>query len=298
MAGPAGAGATEAAAVGAGALPRAIADLAFDPALAKRLRRGRGLGHALKESRRTIGALILREAVTRFGRSKLGYLWALIEPLAFLGLFLAIRAFADARVPFGESIAVFLMTGLLTARIVIALWSGISPAITANQAMLTYPLVQPLDTVLARTLLECLTYMMVFIIVIAGLLVLVEADISLDIPNMTGGVLSMLALGASWGMFGAAITALLPSIAPILGVLRLPLFITSGAFLMPALLPPEAIAVIEWNPILHCVEWVRDSFYLDYIPVLDKAYPFEFAGITFAIALTLERVFRLRIATA
>jgi hypothetical protein len=35
---------------------------------------------------RMIGALLLREARTRFGRSSLGYLWAVIEPVSHVAV--------------------------------------------------------------------------------------------------------------------------------------------------------------------------------------------------------------------
>ena len=35
---------------------------------------------------RVIGALMIRELVTRFGRENIGFLWMMVEPLLFAGL--------------------------------------------------------------------------------------------------------------------------------------------------------------------------------------------------------------------
>lgn len=276
----------------------ALADLAFDPALVRRLQKGRGLVHSLIETKRTLGALVLRESVTRYGKSKLGYFWALAEPLALLGIFILVRTFAQARVPFGESIAVFMLTGLVAVRLVLNLGGSVMSAISANQTMLTYPLVQPLDTVIARVVLDCLTSFQVFILFFIGLVLLVETELSLNLPQLTGAIISVVYLGCSWGVMNAAIVSLLPSWNSLMSIIRLPLFISSGVFFMPILLPPSVVTIIEWNPIMHSAEWMRDAVYLDYLPVLDRSYPFIVGTLMLVTGLTLERLFRLRIATS
>ena len=273
-----------------------LVELAFDPKLAERLGRGRGMRHAATEFVRTIGALIQREAVTRFGRTKLGYAWALIEPVAFLLLFVGIRSFVRDRVPFGDSVAVFLLTGILAARAALALAGSISRSITSNRSMLTYPLVQPLDTVIAKAILDVLTWIMVIAIIMFGMIVLLQADVSLNFPGLTAAILVTLTFGVCWGMLNASLYALLGFWPSVMGAIRLPMFITSGAFWLPIVLPPKAIAIVSWNPLLHCVEWMRNSLYLDYVPVLDRAYPLEVSAVMLATALTLERVFRRQIA--
>jgi capsular polysaccharide transport system permease protein len=70
------------------------------------------------------------------------------------------------------------------------------------------------------------------------------------------------------------------------------MFLLSGVFYLPATMPPSILAIIEWNPILHCVEMVRSSYYVKYLSVADPYYPISFATITFAIALFLERINR------
>ena len=40
----------------------------------------KGFRYALSENVRVIGALVIRSGVTRFGESRIGYLWTLAEP--------------------------------------------------------------------------------------------------------------------------------------------------------------------------------------------------------------------------
>ena len=48
---------------------------------------------------RVLLALMLREARTRYGRQQAGYVWAMIEPLIHMAMFIAIFTFMAARCP-------------------------------------------------------------------------------------------------------------------------------------------------------------------------------------------------------
>ena len=269
--------------------------MTFDPKIADRLRRQRKSGQAILEWRRSIGALLLRETLVRFGSSRLGYLWALIEPIAFIMVFFGLRSLIGSASPFGESLALFVLSGLVAARVVINLMSKIASAITANRAMLTYPVVQPLDTVLARCFLEIITSMMVISIVYAGLIMFVENTVIHDYIRFTLATLATIFLGASWGVLNAALAPIFPLWTTIMGLLKFPLFIGSGIFFIPSQFSPFVQSILYWNPILHVVEWYRTGLYIDYVPLLDMRFPIGFAAITLVLGLIVERVYRLRI---
>ena len=276
------------------AAPSAIADLAFDPAAAARLARGRGLRYGLSAHTRTIGALIMREAHTRFGQSRIGYLWAIIEPAVFIALFLSIRTYLNATVPIGESVALFVMSGVVAARLVIGMTQKVSAAIQSNQQLMIYPLVQPLDTVIARCILEAMTTIVVGGLFFGGLLVVADNASINDFVGFSEAMAVALLLGCAIGSFNAVFGAVVPTWKRLYGFMSLPLFITSGAFFVPATMPPSVIAVIWWNPIMHVVEWFRTAIYLDYHPILEPLYP---VGLSFGLigtAVILERVYRLR----
>ncbi|MFN5779339.1 MAG: capsule polysaccharide export ABC transporter permease, partial [Novosphingobium sp.] len=42
-----------------------------------------GLTQAWQVQRRVIGALLLREMLTRYGRNNIGFLWLFVEPMLF-----------------------------------------------------------------------------------------------------------------------------------------------------------------------------------------------------------------------
>lgn len=67
------------------------------------------LRQALRVQGRVIYALILREALSKYGKSKIGYLWALVEPVAQVLILVLIFSGLGRQSPVGGDLAVFLL---------------------------------------------------------------------------------------------------------------------------------------------------------------------------------------------
>lgn len=68
-------------------------------------------GRALRIQMGVIGALMMRDLHTRFGRRNLGFVWLFVEP-ALLGVFVAtIRVLRDRVLPGGVNIISFAVIG-------------------------------------------------------------------------------------------------------------------------------------------------------------------------------------------
>ncbi|MEO7026037.1 MAG: hypothetical protein ABI056_00620, partial [Caulobacteraceae bacterium] len=65
---------------------------------------------------RVVYALMLRESRTRYGKTDLGYLWALIDPTVQLLIFWGLYTVLGRVSPIPASMPVFLMTGILPYR--------------------------------------------------------------------------------------------------------------------------------------------------------------------------------------
>ncbi len=110
---------------------------------------------------RVITAMILREVKTRFGRQRFGIIWVFLEPVLYLLGFLALRVILESRIPFGQNLALFVLTGVLVVRTFTAVAGRSLSSLTANRALLAYPPVKPFDVILARILLEAIVMFMV-----------------------------------------------------------------------------------------------------------------------------------------
>lgn len=242
---------------------------------------------------RVIAALVLRETRATFGTSQFGYLWAIITPAASVGLLVFIFSLIDRQPPFGSSLALFFATGILTLQFFTKLSGTLMNSFGANKALLTYPLIKETDALYARLILVSATYSLIMLIFYSALIILGLADPPAFPARIVAAFFATAAFGFGFGTTNAVIISLFPSWYHIEMVLTRPLFFLSGIFYIPSLMPPQAIAVLEWNPVLHLIEWFRSGYYPNYeSAILDKSYPLELAMILILVGLGGERLYR------
>jgi ABC-type polysaccharide/polyol phosphate export systems, permease component len=233
---------------------------------------------------RVIGALVLRETRSTFGTTQLGYLWAIIEPAAGMALMVLIFSMVGRQPPFGSSFALFFATGILVLRFFSKLSSSLMTVFDANKALLAYPVIKETDVLFARAILIAATYAVIMFALFAGLIWFGLADVPASLDNVLQAFAATFCLGFGFGTTNAVIISFWDSWKNIERILTRPLFFISGIFYVPSHLPPAAISILKWNPVLHCVEWMRTGFYANYDSiVIDRSY---LIGV--ALALTLS----------
>ena len=245
---------------------------------------------------RVVYAVILRETRTRFGRNQLGYLWALLEPIFWIATFWGMFLIVDRRMPNGMEAMPFLATGIVPYELVIKTSDRASGSVEANRALLFYPHVQPLDLIVARSLLEIATYGLVFTVLL-GFWALVSGELNVDdvLRTMQGLGLAGL-LGMSLGTVLCAGSTYSKAVDRIRGPIMRPLFWVSGIFFTANAIPLSYREYFLWNPILHCTEMVRDGWFPGYHA--QDASPTYVMLWIIALAfcgLTLERNVRTKI---
>jgi capsular polysaccharide transport system permease protein len=253
------------------------------------------LGEALRTQARVIGALVLRETRTRFGRSQMGYLWALAEPLGYI-LFLSLVFSAVSRqAPFGPSMAMFFASGILPFQLFHGVSRMVSNAFEANEALLHFPVVKPVDTLLARAALESATSLTVMLLVLPGIVGILGLSGPNDLAPMAAAFAGLVLAGFGIGTINAVAGQLYPSWRNVYDVVSRPLMIISGVFFLPDSLPPAARDLIAYLPTTQGIELFRHGFYEGYRSnILDPAYFFALGlGLTL-IGLSAERAVRMR----
>ncbi|MCB9659666.1 MAG: ABC transporter permease [Sandaracinaceae bacterium] len=245
---------------------------------------------------RVMQALALRETRTRFGNHQLGYVWALLEPLVWIGTFWGMFHLANKAPPTGMDMVTFLATGVIPYDIFSKTTDRCAAAIDANKGLLFYPQVHPLDIVFARAGLEFATYFVVLIVILGGN-ALVTGEFAIEDPLMVAQGLALASLlGTSLGLVFAAMSVENNLIDRVRGPLMRPLFWTSGIFFTLNSLPLAAREVMLWNPVLHCVEFVRSGFFESYHgQYMSGRYVLLWVlGFTF-VGLTIERAVRHKV---
>jgi capsular polysaccharide transport system permease protein len=164
-------------------------------------------------------------------------------------------------------------------------------AITANQGLLVYPAIRPIDLVLSRMLLVTVTNGVVFLMMFGGI-ALWYGHVRVDDPLTMALALPLVALlGAAWGLVCCGLIAIVPSMTNIMSYTTRPIFFISGAFFSTNDLPKQVREILLWNPVLHCVELVRNGWFTNYeVRYVGFAYPAMCIVVLLFFGLALERV--------
>ncbi|MDH6269119.1 capsular polysaccharide transport system permease protein [Rhizobium sp. SG_E_25_P2] len=248
---------------------------------------------------RVIVAMIFREAANRFGASPVAYVWTIVEPAILVGILLLARVYFKTVSPaFGESSVMFLLTGVVAFRAVRAVINTGGRAIQANRALFEFGLVKPLDTVVARSIVEFVIWIVILTVFFAAVGRILQTEVITDFQGFVLSMLLVLYFSLSMAMFNATVGALVPVWRSMWKMMSLPLMMTSGVLFVPAQMPPEILAIIIWNPFLHCVEGLRSHSYLDYLTVYSPSYLLCFSTVVLLFSLAMERLFRKEIIRA
>ncbi len=262
--------------------------------------RWKDMASAAATQGRVVHALMLREIKSRFGRQKLGYLWAVIEPAAFVALFAIIFSFAHQTAPSGMPVVQFMLTGIAPFMLFRNTMTQTMGAIETNRVLLTFPQVTPIDLVLARALLEIATLTVVFILLLATAHAL-GFTIDIENPLEVLFALACLALtGFGLGAIFAALAPLLRSTQQIVSIVAgRPLFFISGLFFTAEMMPEGIRDLLLLNPLLHMMEGLRSAFFVEFESrYMSMEYALGTALVTVFIGLLMLRGLRKRILAA
>ena len=256
-----------------------------------------GMLHAFIVQMRVISALVLRETRTRFGHSKIGYAWALLEPIASVYILLLVYQMFGRHTPVGTSLELFFITGFMPYMIYDRTATRLAGAITANKALLNLPIVKNVDVIFGRAILELATELVVLFLMLGGLAVAgIEDAIPRDPLRLAAAIGMCWLLGIGIGSLNAVLNVLIKSWDNVFRLVTRPLYLLSGIFFMPEKLPSPFNEWFLWNPVLHGVEWFRSGFYEDYGKYsLDRGYLTIWVLTSLLLGFVLERKMRRKL---
>jgi capsular polysaccharide transport system permease protein len=251
----------------------------------------------LKRMWRVIYALMIRESRTRYGGSDLGYLWALIDPLAQLIVLVLVFTAFGRRVPINATLPVFFTTGILPYQF----WHGSTQrgatAAQSNKPLLAYPQVRVLDVILARVLLDAATLVVVFAVYMTGLHYVTGEPFSSwfgDPPQMVLAFSSLLYFTIGFAVFSAGISRVLPVWPEIFSYLGRPLWFLSGIYFTLQGLDSGFRKIALFNPIAHQLEWIKSAMLPGFhSTVYSPFYILSSATVALFIGLVTEWLWRL-----
>ena len=248
---------------------------------------------ALANQKAVLGALILRDMRTRFGRTAIGFVvaiaWPLTHLLAMLGVWVAI----GRAVPLGTNNVVFFGTGIMPYLLCLYPGRMMMLAIQQNKPMLLFPVVKVIDIILARALLEMITAMCV-LLAFCTILYIAGVEFLPNRPDIAIAAIAVTVLyGISVGLISCVILVLFPMWVAIFILIMIAQWITSGALYLPSMMPPWVLDYIVYNPLYHCISWLRTAYYDGYGgSTVDPMYVVQVSLFTLLLGFAAERAVR------
>lgn len=213
---------------------------------------------------RTIIALILREMSAKYGRTPGGYAWAILEPVGMILLLSLGFSIMVRSPPLGDSFLLFFATGYLPYGLYGSAAGNTSSAMAYSKSLLAYPAVTWLDTIIARWILNFLTSLIVFVIILSGIIIISQTHTFFNYESIFLGLLMAACLGLGVGLVNCVLGGLFPVWKKLWAILTRPLFLGSGVLYIYEDLPTAAQDILWWNPLLHITGLVRSGFYSGY----------------------------------
>ncbi len=248
---------------------------------------------------RAVVALIYREASQRFGSGPLSYVWTLVEPSILIGMMLIVRVYLkNYSAAFGDSSVLFLLTGYLTFRMTRGTINSSNRTIVSNQSLFKLGGIKPVDVVVARTVVEFSIWLAILVFFFSAVGRILGHQVIANFQDFILALIYIFYFVLAMSLFNATVGALFPMWRSIWRIMTVPLLFLSGVLYVPASMPPDIIAIISWNPFLHCIEGLRSASYLDYISLYQPVYLNSVSTIVLIFSLGLERLFRKQIIDA
>ena len=208
-------------------------------------------------------ALFMREAVARTSADRFAWFWMLVEPVAYVAIMVSIRTvvMGKERSIFGAEFVPWLIVGLFGFFVFRENMMRSIGAVDANKGLFAYRQVLPLDTVLVRCYLEGVLRSFIFLLfIVAG----VWLEMGMMPSDSLAAILAWIAmwmLGLSSGLILSAVATLIPEVGRIFRMISLPLMLMSGVIFPLNFLPYEIQQYLLWNPVVHGLELLRQSFF-------------------------------------
>ncbi len=210
---------------------------------------------------RVIGALLMREVITRYGRHNVGFLWLFFEPMLFTIGVTTLWTLLSMTHGSNLSITAFAVTGYSS----ILLWRNCSnrivKALEPNLSLLYHRNVRVIDVYIARLLLEIAGAT----VSLVALTILFSAVGWMDLPD---DILTVIAGWTLLAWFAIALSLIVGAasersemIERVWHIITYLMFPLSGAAFLVDWLPKTAQSLILWVPMVHGTEMIRHGFF-------------------------------------
>lgn len=244
-------------------------------------------------------ALFIRELSSRFGRFKLGYVWAVAEPFFTILAFCLIRMAMGSGSIEGLAYPIFFASGMLIYTVFNSIGQAMIGLVESNLPLMNYQRIKPMDPLIARALLEMIISAASIGVILGGFYWAGYAFTW----NSTLGFIAVFILISAFsfgvGCIFSVVSLLFQEFKKIAPIVIRPLFFISGIFFSTNSIPEYLLPYLLWNPILHAIELGRNVMFIEYNCAHASWSYLSFSALgSLALGLSLFHLYQKKIITS
>lgn len=206
--------------------------------------------------------LFSREVKSKFGGYRLGFAWAIFEPIVHIITFSLILMRPQVGMTNPLAIPYFVLSGIIPFFLFRSATKGVLSAAKSNRSAFSYPIVQPIHSVFAKLLFETFIYVLSFVVIYGVMwLYLSPPPVTIDTLGAVTALLGVVLLSLGFGLILMVLREFYKSVEKIINIIFRPLYFLSGIFYTIAVVPEEYHFIFKWNPIFHGIELFREAIY-------------------------------------
>jgi capsular polysaccharide transport system permease protein len=243
--------------------------------------------------RRVIGALMIRELVTRFGRENIGFLWMMVEPLLFAGLVGILWRYMKGPEMHGVSVVAFVASGYIPLTLFRNSVGRSLRVFSVNGSLMYHRQIKVLDFIFVRFLIEMIGAMMAFLLIGTLLMFFGLFPVPADLGALLAGWFFFCLFTFSLCLVLAPLSELSDALEKLVPVTTYVMIPFSGVFNMTSWLTPQAQKVMYYSPFVHSMELMRYGIFGSRVDAQwDIFVPFAASILFLLIGLALCRRIR------
>jgi capsular polysaccharide transport system permease protein len=226
---------------------------------------------SVRIQRRIVGALLLRELLTRFGRRNIGFLWLFLEPMLFTAGVLGVWTLYRHESPF--PLTAFCISGYGT----VLLWRNTigrcGNAVEPNRALMHHRNVRAIDLFLARIILEIAGASISFIVLMTVFTALGGIAPPDDFAKMFFAWVLLAWFSTSMALIVGPLATISEPFERFWHVFAYLFLPASGAFFAVDALPESLQSIVTWIPTVNGTELLRSGMFgPSYVAHYDLGY--------------------------
>ncbi len=197
----------------------------------------------------------------RFSVSKSGLFWTFFEPFFQVIFFILLKTLILGNSTENFDYAVFLalsFTAFFMFKNIVIKTMG---AFSANKGLFVYKQVKPIDTIIARVMVEIfISTIVIFIFILIGFYFNFDMNIK-NLPMVVIGYIFLLIFSISFGLFSAILITLFASAKNVINIILRPLLFISALFHTIEMVPSQVQNILLYNPLVHFMEMIHGYYF-------------------------------------